>query len=244
MSLSGCPWMRSQTKDNPYSDGTVANESSGSEPTSSRIWIICLLLLLASAVNYMDRQTLSVTAARIKSEFSLNNEQYGNVEAVFGYSFAFGSILWGFLVDRISVRWIYPIGLLGWSAMGFLTGWARDYNDLYWCRLLLGVFESAHWPCGLKTTQALLSRKGRAMGNSVLQSGTSIGAILTPLAMLALLTPQSGSWRFGFQAIAVIGACWVFFWLAVVRNNDLEAREFRGGAAIPKHRPIVGGMMF
>ena len=96
--------MRSQTKDNPYSDGTVANESSGSEPTSSRIWIICLLLLLASAVNYMDRQTLSVTAARIKSEFSLNNEQYGNVEAVFGYSFAFGSILWGFLVDRISVR--------------------------------------------------------------------------------------------------------------------------------------------
>jgi ACS family hexuronate transporter-like MFS transporter len=85
--------------------------------------VICFLLLLASAVNYMDRQTLAVTASRIKTEFELSNVQYGRVEAVFGYSFALGSILWGFLVDRFSVRWIYPIGLLGWSLMGFLTGW-------------------------------------------------------------------------------------------------------------------------
>ena len=182
--------------------------------------VICFLLLLASAVNYMDRQTLAVTASRIKTEFELSNVQYGRVEAVFGYSFALGSILWGFLVDRFSVRWIYPIGLLGWSLMGFLTGWARDYNELFTCRLLLGIFESAHWPCGLKTTQALLSKQSRAMGNSVLQSGTSIGAILTPIVMLAILTPQPGSWRFGFQAIAIVGAFWVFLWLYVVRDKD------------------------
>ncbi|MFN9986511.1 MAG: MFS transporter, partial [Pirellula sp.] len=146
-----------------------------SDPRSKRIVIVCILLLLASAVNYMDRQTLAVASARIKGEFELSNVQYGRVEAVFGYSFAIGSLFWGFIVDRFSVRWVYPIGLLGWSAMGFLTGWARDYDDLFWCRLMLGFFESAHWPCGLKTTQALLSQKGRALGNSVLQSGTSIG---------------------------------------------------------------------
>ncbi|MFO0012902.1 MAG: MFS transporter [Planctomycetota bacterium] len=191
----------------------------------SRIVAVCLLLLLASAVNYMDRQTLSVTAPRIKEEFRLDNVQYGNVEAVFGYSFALGSLLWGFLVDRISVRWIYPIGLLGWSSMGFLTGWARSYEELYWCRLFLGFFESAHWPCGLKTTQALLSQRGRAMGNSVLQSGTSIGAILTPLVMLAILTPEPGSWRLGFQGIAIVGALWVFLWLYVIRDQDLVVQH-------------------
>ena len=188
--------------------------------TAGRVAVICGLLLLASAVNYMDRQTLAVTAARIKSEFSLDNVQYGRVEAIFGYSFALGSLFWGFLVDRVSVRWIYPIGLLGWSAMGFLTGWARDYDELYGCRLLLGIFESAHWPCGLKTTQALLSKRSRAMGNSVLQSGTSIGAILTPIVMLAILTPEPGSWRAGFQGIAIVGALWVFLWLYVVRDKD------------------------
>jgi MFS transporter, ACS family, hexuronate transporter len=191
----------------------------------SRVVVVCLLLLLASAVNYMDRQTLAVAAPRIIEEFKLSLVQYGNIEAIFGYSFALGSLFWGFLVDRISVRWIYPIGLLGWSLMGFLTGWARDYDDLYWCRLFLGFFESAHWPCGLKTTQALLSRRGRAMGNSVLQSGTSIGAILTPLVMLAILTPAPGSWRVGFQGIAIVGASWVFLWLYVVRDKDLAIQH-------------------
>lgn len=196
-----------------------------SNPRSKRIVIVCLLLLLASAVNYMDRQTLAVASARIKSEFQLENVQYGRVEAIFGYSFAFGSLFWGFIVDRFSVRWVYPIGLLGWSAMGFLTGWANNYDELYWCRLLLGFFESAHWPCGLKTTQALLSKQGRAMGNSVLQSGTSIGAILTPIVMLSILTSEPGSWRIGFQGIAVVGALWVFLWLYVVRDSDLIAVE-------------------
>lgn len=196
-----------------------------SNPRSKRIVVVCLLLLLASAVNYMDRQTLAVASARIKSEFQLENVQYGRVEAIFGYSFAFGSLFWGFIVDRFSVRWVYPIGLLGWSAMGFLTGWANNYDELYWCRLLLGFFESAHWPCGLKTTQALLSKQGRAMGNSVLQSGTSIGAILTPIVMLSILTSEPGSWRIGFQGIAVVGALWVFLWLYVVRDSDLIAVE-------------------
>ena len=217
--------IRSEASDenNPYQsyvDDPQLTNGDSSRAMSGRIAVICVLLLLASAVNYMDRQTLAVTAARIKSEFSLNNVQYGRVEAVFGYSFALGSILWGFLVDKISVRWIYPIGLLGWSLMGFLTGWARDYNELFTCRMLLGIFESAHWPCGLKTTQALLSRQSRAMGNSVLQSGTSIGAILTPIIMLAILTPEPGSWRVGFQGIAIVGALWVFLWLYVVRDRD------------------------
>jgi ACS family hexuronate transporter-like MFS transporter len=58
------------------------------------------------------------------------------------------------------------------------------------------------------------------MGNSVLQSGTSIGAILTPIVMLAILTPEPGSWRVGFQGIAIVGALWVFLWLYVVRDRD------------------------
>lgn len=200
----------------PKADGAIPR---------SRVIAICGLLLLASAVNYMDRQTLAVTASRIKTEFDLNKEQYGNVEAAFGYSFALGSLFWGLVVDRFSVRWVYPIGLFGWSAMGFLTGWAKDYDDLLACRAFLGFFEASHWPCGLKTTQYLLSQNGRAMGNSVLQSGTSIGAIATPLVMLAVLTDEAGSWRVGFQGIAITGLLWIALWLFVVRAKDFRPQS-------------------
>jgi len=151
-------------------------------------WWICALLLLASAINYMDRQTLANAAVRITTQFQLNREQYGNLEFAFGWAFAVGSLLFGFLVDRISVRWVYPAVLLLWSATGFATGLIRDYPSLLVCRTLLGFFEAGHWPCAIKTTQRLLDPKDRAMGNSVLQSGTSIGAIATPLIMRAMLT--------------------------------------------------------
>ncbi len=199
-------------------------EGKGGIPRS-RVIAICGLLLLASAVNYMDRQTLAVTSTRISTEFQLNQELYGNVEAAFGYGFALGSLFWGLVVDRFSVRWVYPIGLFCWSAMGFLTGWARGYEDLLTCRALLGFFEASHWPCGLKTTQYLLTQNGRAMGNSVLQSGTSIGAIATPLVMLAVLTDDVGSWRIGFQGIAIAGLLWIALWLFVVRAKDFRSSD-------------------
>jgi len=176
-------------------------------------WWVCALLLLASTINYMDRQTLSSTAVRIKTEMGIDSAQYGKLETYFGYGFAAGSLIFGVLADRVSVRILYPIVVLLWSGVGFLTGFARDYDEMFYCRLLLGVFEGGHWPCALKTTQLMLSPRDRMLGNSVLQSGTSIGAIVTPLLMLALLTDEAGSWRPVFQGIGAVGIGWMVLWL-------------------------------
>ena len=75
-------------------------------------------LLLASTINYMDRQTLANAATRISHEFGFKQEQYGNLEFGFGLAFAVGSLLFGFAVDRIRVRWLYPTVLLLWSGVG------------------------------------------------------------------------------------------------------------------------------
>jgi MFS family permease len=53
------------------------------------------------------------------------------------------------------------------------------------------------------------------MGNSLLQSGTSIGAILTPLILSWLLTEELGSWRFAFQVVGAVGALWVVAWIPI-----------------------------
>jgi len=195
---------------------------SAARPASWK-WIVCGLLLLASAINYMDRQTLANAATRITKEFSLAQEQYGNLEFAFGWAFAVGSIGFGVLADKIALRWLYPLVLLLWSGAGFATGHARDYGDLLWCRTLLGFFEAGHWPCAVKATQQLLAPRDRSMGNSVLQSGTSIGAIITPLIMASLLTPELGSWRWAFQAVGLIGLFWIALWFAFIKKGDLDA---------------------
>jgi ACS family hexuronate transporter-like MFS transporter len=185
-------------------------------------WWICALLLLASTLNYMDRQTLANAAVRITTQFQLNREQYGNLELAFGWAFAVGSLVFGFAADRLPVRWIYPTVLLLWSVTGFATGFVRNYDSLLTCRTLLGFFEAGHWPCAIKTTQRLLEPKDRSMGNSVLQSGTSIGAIVTPLVMRVMLTEELGSWRTTFQVIGLVGIVWIVAWFALVRPGELS----------------------
>jgi MFS transporter, ACS family, hexuronate transporter len=188
-------------------------------------WWVCGLLLCASAINYMDRQTLANAAVRITKQFQLTQEQYGNLELGFGWAFAAGSLLFGVLVDRFPVRWVYPAALLLWSIMGFATGLVESYGGLLACRTLLGFFEAGHWPCAVKTTQALLTPADRSMGNSLLQSGTSIGAIITPLIMRVLLTPELGSWRPAFQIVGAVGFLWIIAWFAMVRKTELGAAQ-------------------
>lgn len=204
-----------------------------SRPASWKWWITGLLLL-ATMVNYMDRITLGSASVRITAELGLSNAQYGNLELGFGWAFAAGSLLFGFLADRLPVYLLYPAVLAAWSCMGMATGWSHGYGELLACRVLLGFFEAGHWPCALKTTFALLDEKDRTMGNSVLQSGASIGAMLTPQIMKLMVTEQPGSWRTAFIAVGGAGLLWVVAWFALLRRRDLECGP---PAAPPKDTP-------
>ena len=211
-------------------------------------WWVCGLLLLALMLNYMDRQTLSLTIVPISKELGLSNTQYGQLEKGFAYGFAFGGLLAGWLADRFSVRWMYPLVLLGWSAAGIASGYADHIGELlaplaasWWpgsvdsgdpgshaflgflvLRTALGFFESGQWPCALITTQRLLEPADRPFGNGVLQSGASLGAILTPLVVQLLVTDQPGTWRLPFVVIGALGMLWILPWTWIVAGVRLE----------------------
>ncbi len=195
-----------------------------------RTTLLCALLLCATLINYMDRQALSSLATRISGELGLKNADYGSIERAFGLAFAVGSLTFGFLADAVSVRWLYPAVLVAWSAMGIITGFARSYEDLFYCRMFLGFFEAGHWPCAMQTIRRSLADEDRGLGNSVLQSGASIGAIVTPI-IIGLMIPRTsdgslstepGLWRFPFVVFGAIGFVWAAIWMATVRKRDLE----------------------
>jgi len=184
-------------------------------------WWITGLLLLATTINYMDRVLLANASVRVTAEYHLNDAQYGNLELGFGWAFAAGSLVFGFLADRWSVYLLYPAILVAWSLTGMATGWTHDYTGLLVCRTLLGFFEAGHWPCALKTTFALLDEKDRTMGNSVLQSGASVGAVITPQFMKLMMTEEPGSWRTVFAIVGAAGFVWVAAWFIFLRRGDL-----------------------
>jgi len=185
-------------------------------------WWVCGLLLLATMVNYMDRLTLNQMSKRVMDELGFDERGYGEIESAFAYAFAVGAILAGWMADRWNVRWIYPTALLLWSAAGFATGLVQSFFGLLACRFFLGLSEAGHWPCALRTTQRILPPAERSMGNSILQSGAAVGAILTPLLILAL--PKGpDTWRYPFLIVGGAGVTWVVLWLASVRSADLAS---------------------
>ncbi len=203
--------------------------------TSSWKWWITGLLLLATTINYMDRVTLANASVRVTKEFGLSEQQYGSLELAFGWAFAAGSLVFGFLADRFRIYWLYPCVLAGWSVMGMISGWTGSYTELLVCRTLLGFFEAGHWPCALKTTFAVLNEKDRTMGNSVLQSGASVGAIITPQVMKMLMTEELGSWRSAFVVVGAFGLAWVAVWFLMMRNSGVDEapKQASRGPRIP-----------
>jgi MFS transporter, ACS family, hexuronate transporter len=183
-------------------------------------WWVCGLLLLATMLNYMDRLTLNLTASLVRQSFGLDLQDYGQLESAFAVAFAVGSITFGWLADRINVRWLYPMALLGWSLAGFATGLVESFAQLLLCRFWLGLFEGSNWACALRTTQRILPPAQRAMGNSILQSGAAVGAIITPLLVLWLVT-EGDTWRRVFLVVGGVGVTWVVLWMPSVRSSDL-----------------------
>jgi MFS transporter, ACS family, hexuronate transporter len=203
-------------------------------------WWVSGLLLLATMVNYMDRQTLSNLSVRVTKQFQLSNEQYGDIEFVFGIAFAIGSLFFGVLADRVSVRILYPAILVAWSAVGFATGLTDGYASMLVCRGLLGFFESGHWPCALIVTQSIMKRADRAMGNSILQSGASLGAVLTPISIRLLVGDNMAedAWRLPFFVIGAVGVFWAVLWLVVIRPGDLPKPITNSGILLEEKTAI------
>jgi ACS family hexuronate transporter-like MFS transporter len=203
-------------------------------------WWVCGVLLLATFLNYMDRQALAVTLPELKATYNLHEARIGTLEMCFGLAFAAGSLLFGWLADRVGPWGLYPVVLVGWSAAGVATGFAGDarltalleapgdepgqgtYLWLLGCRTLLGLFEAGHWPCALIAARRVLSPADRPLGNGILQSGASLGAILIPLYVL-LVKRLGGGWETVFWSVGVGGLLWVPLWLALVRPRDLAA---------------------
>src|SRR5450755_1464675 len=93
-------------------------------------WKVCLLLFLATTLNYLDRQTLSILAPFLQKEMRLNNEALGWLFAVFYYSYTFGQMAVGPILDRSNLRWAFGAAVLLWSLVSIMTGLATGFAAL------------------------------------------------------------------------------------------------------------------
>ncbi|MBI4324003.1 MAG: MFS transporter [Chloroflexi bacterium] len=194
-------------------------------PGTAWKWWLIIVLFLATVLTYLDRQTLSLCASMISTEFSLSNEQYGQLVAAFRWAYAFMHVPAGWLADHLAIRPIYALAVGVWSLAGAAGAVVFSYRQMWFTRGLLGVGEAFNWPCATRMVANLLPPTDRGLGSGIFNSGAAAGSLLAPL----IITPIAihYGWRWAFFIIGALGAFWVALWLFATRRGTVAHAALR-----------------
>jgi MFS transporter, ACS family, hexuronate transporter len=205
------------------------------------------MLCLASALNYLDRQTLSVLAQTIQDDLGLTTRDYANITSAFLVSYTVMYAVCGRLVDVLGTRRSLLIFVTGWSVANMLHAFARTATQLAASRFLLGAAQPASFPAGVRAVTEWFPLRERALAVGIFNSGTAIGAaIAAPLmSWIALMW----HWSYAFIVGGLLGLVWVAVWALMYhaprRHPWLKPEELaviEGGvapeASPPKAAPI------
>jgi ACS family hexuronate transporter-like MFS transporter len=182
-------------------------------------WQLAFLLFLATTLNYLDRQTMSILAPALQKELHLDNAALGWLFAIFYYAYTFSQMAVGPILDRSNLRWAFAWAVFLWSVVSALTGLSNGFVALLIFRLSLGVVESANWPAGMRLVARLLEPRERSLGNGIFTSGTSAGALIAPGLILGI--SAAFGWRSAFVLIGSLGAIWIIGWIMMTRDRNL-----------------------
>jgi MFS transporter, ACS family, hexuronate transporter len=174
-------------------------------------WWIGGLLFLSTVVNYLDRQTLSVLAPRLKTEFSWTNQDFALIVIAFRVAYAVMQTVSGRLVDRLGTRNGLTVSVAFYSLAAILTSRANSLVAFCGFRFLLGAGEAANWPAATKAVSEWFPRRERGWAVALFDSGSSIGAALAP-ALVLLLVGHFGGWRPAFVLVGLLGFAWLVLW--------------------------------
>lgn len=187
-------------------------------PESGIRWWICGLLFLASTINYMDRAVIGVLKPTLQKELGWNEIDFSNVIFWFQVAYAAGYLLAGRLMDVIGVRIGYALAVMLWSAAAMTHAAARTVFGFSAARFGLGLPEGGNFPAAIKTVSEWFPRKERAFATGLLNAGSSVGAIVTPLIVpwIALWW----GWRAAFVLTGALGFVWTVAWIALYRQPE------------------------
>jgi MFS transporter, ACS family, hexuronate transporter len=201
-----------------------------SSPSRFR-WVVIFLAFLATLVNYLDRQTLSVIAPGLKQQFQMTDETYGLILSAFMLAYTVMNGVSGAVIDRIGTRAGYGLCMAWWSTAGMLHALAVGPWTLGLFRFLLGAGEAGNWPAAVKVVSEWFPPRERALASGIFNSGAALGALVAPPLVAWLVI--TWSWQVAFVVVGVSGYLWLAVWWSIYRTPAHVRREVEARPAAP-----------
>ncbi|MGC4053169.1 MAG: MFS transporter [Paludibaculum sp.] len=132
-------------------------------------WRVVALLFASTVINYLDRQTLSVLAPHLKTEFGWTNSDFALLIIAFRVAYTVGQAGCGRILDRLGTRMGLTVAVAWYSAIAMATSLVTGLKSFGGMRFLLGLGESANWPGATKAVSEWVPAQGEGAGGGDLR---------------------------------------------------------------------------
>lgn len=185
-------------------------------------WWVIGLIALATVINYIDRQSLTVLWPQMSEELypdkssEERKEIYAFISIIFVFSYAFGQAIFGKIFDWVGTRFGFALSIGVWSISTALHALATSLGSFAIFRSMLGIAEAGNWPGAAKGNAEWFPTKERALAQGLFNSGAAIGGIIS-IPLIAFLTVYF-SWQMIFVLVGITGLLWLLPWLFLVKS--------------------------
>jgi MFS family permease len=200
---------------------------------------VVTLLALSIFINYVDRGNLATAAPLMKDQLHLDNTQIGLLLSAFFWTYTPGQILSGLLAEKINAYRTLALGLAIWAAATALSGLVSSFAILIGRRLMLGLGESAAFPCSSKLLAEHLPRDKLGAANGLIGVGLALGPAFG--IFFGGLIMNAVGWRPMFVVTGALSALWLIPWFMRTRGSSRAADVPRADAtSAPSFIAIIG----
>src|SRR5258708_1765756 len=198
------------SKDKPEAKSELSAAVSAPAPATNYRWVVCAMLFFATTINYIDRQILALIKPILDDQLHWTNEQFGYVNGAFQGAYAVGLLIFGWFIDRFGTRIGYAVSIAAWSVAAIGHALVYSISGFLFARVALGLGEGGNFPSAIKAVALWFPKRERATATAVFNSGTNVGAIISPLIMPAIAL--SLGWHWAFICAGLAGFLWLFLW--------------------------------
>ncbi len=206
-------------------------------------WFMVSLVFLATVINYIDRQTVSVLKTAISQDLGLSNSDYAAIQNSFLVFYGISQMVSGRLYDIIGTRLGFVFSIVVWSLAALAHATARTATAFGVFRAMLGFGEAGNWPGAAKVVGEWFPVRERALGMGIFNTGAAVGGALSP-PIIAWLATAYG-WRMTFVVTGLLGFVWLALWLIFFRTpsqhpwiTEAERAHILDGASATPAGPV------
>ncbi|SPN99133.1 related to high affinity nicotinic acid permease [Cephalotrichum gorgonifer] len=172
-----------------------------------------LMYMLAN----LDRNNLgNANIMGLPEDLNLKGNQFGNAVSIFFATYVVFEAPCSIILKPIGPRYLLSVCMLGWGAVCLSMAFVKNANQLYACRLLLGLFEASLIPCINTYAGMVYLRSEMSIRSAIYYAFSAIagafgGLLASGISTIKNNTLNHWSWLFLIEGAMTIGLVPVIF---------------------------------